>query len=93
MQIFKEKSKEQPSSYYAKTKLQAEHLFKDSQNSYIVRLSSLYGPNMKENTIIPNYVNMALQKNKIEVWGKDILGDDIIGKGSFPVDSIKNVES
>ena len=68
--IIKEKSKEQPSSYYAKTKLQAEHLFKDSQNSYIVRLSSLYGPNMKENTIIPNYVNMALQKNKIEVWGK-----------------------
>jgi UDP-glucose 4-epimerase len=65
----KESSENQPQSEYAKSKLEAEKIVFKTQNAVIFRLSSLYGIGMKENTIIPNYVNQALNNKVIEVWG------------------------
>lgn len=59
-----------PATEYAISKLWAENIVLQSNNSIIIRLSSLYGIGMKENTILPNYINQALENNKIKVWGK-----------------------
>lgn len=58
-----------PITDYAKSKLAAERIIHQCQKSAVVRLSSLFGSGMKENTLIPNYTNQALQNNAIEVWG------------------------
>jgi UDP-glucose 4-epimerase len=58
-----------PVSDYAASKSQGEKIVLNSDNAVIVRLSSLYGIGMKENTIIPNYVKQALVNKNIEVWG------------------------
>ncbi|MES2762436.1 MAG: NAD(P)-dependent oxidoreductase [Bacteroidota bacterium] len=63
-----EESSIKPSNGYSISKYWGELTFKDS-NAGIIRFSSLYGNGMTEGTIIPNYVNMALDKNVIEVWG------------------------
>jgi nucleoside-diphosphate-sugar epimerase len=64
-----ELSKSAPVSDYAVSKLQAEYLVLKTDKAVVVRLSSLYGIGMKENTIIPNYINQALTNHVIEVWG------------------------
>lgn len=58
-----------PLSDYAKSKLEAEKIISQLEKSAIIRLSSLYGNGMKENTLIPNYTNQALKNQQIEVWG------------------------
>lgn len=68
--LIQENSQEKPQSVYANSKLSGEKAVGKNQNSVIIRLSSLFGNGMKENTIIPNYVNQALQNHTIEVWGK-----------------------
>lgn len=67
--LIDEKSIDNPQNDYSKSKLLAEKLILKSENAVVFRLSSLYGIGMKENTIIPNYINQALQNNSIEVWG------------------------
>lgn len=59
-----------PKTDYAVSKLEGEKAALNAENAVVIRLSSLYGKHMKEVTIIPNYVNQALQNKKIEVWGK-----------------------
>lgn len=59
-----------PQTEYAKSKLEAERIIQKQKQSAVVRLSSLYGNGMKPNTLIPNYVNQAIQHQQIEVWGK-----------------------
>jgi len=68
--LIQEDSTINPQSNYAISKLWSERIILASAKSTIIRLSSLFGNGMKENTIIPNYVNQALSKGKIEVWGK-----------------------
>lgn len=68
--VIQENSSLQPQSVYAASKLVGEAIVAKSENWTIIRLSSLFGNGMKENTIIPNYVNQALQNDTIEVWGK-----------------------
>lgn len=58
-----------PMTEYGISKLWGEQIVKKTERSGILRLSSLYGENMKENTIIPIYVNQALKNKVIEVWG------------------------
>jgi nucleoside-diphosphate-sugar epimerase len=58
-----------PISSYALSKLKAEKLVEEQFNGNIVRFSSIYGVGMKENTLIPNYCNQALNNRVIEVWG------------------------
>ncbi len=58
-----------PLSEYAISKLWGEQIVKKTKGYGILRFSSLYGENMKENTIIPNYVNQAIENGVIEVWG------------------------
>lgn len=58
----------QPNTGYAMSKYWGE-LVSKGPLSTVVRLSSLYGEGMKENTLIPNYVNAALKTGRIEVWG------------------------
>lgn len=55
---------------YASSKLSGEKEVIKNPNSNSIRFSSLYGNGMKENTLIPNYCNQALQLKSIEVWGK-----------------------
>ena len=66
---FQENSRIQPQSEYAISKLWAENIVSKNKKSIIIRLSSLYGIGMKENTILPNYINQALSNKKINIWG------------------------
>lgn len=68
--LIQEDSMINPQSNYAISKLWSERIVLANAKSTVIRLSSLFGNGMKENTVIPNYVNQALSKGKIEVWGK-----------------------
>jgi UDP-glucose 4-epimerase len=60
----------QPYTSYGQSKLKAEQLiFNNRRNACVIRFSSLYGSEMKQHTLIANYVNQALIKKCIEVWG------------------------
>ncbi|RZA01934.1 MAG: NAD(P)-dependent oxidoreductase [Sphingobacteriaceae bacterium] len=67
--IVTERSTDNPQKPYAQSKLAAEKLVMKHPGNYVIRLSSLYGKGMKENTLIPNYANQALQSKNISVWG------------------------
>lgn len=69
LSIIQENSNSNPQSNYAISKLWSERVVASCAKSTIIRLSSLFGNGMKENTIIPNYVNQALLKRQINVWG------------------------
>lgn len=58
-----------PQSQYAISKFWGEKVVLNNKKSTIIRLSSLYGIGMKENTLIPNYINQALVNKSIQVWG------------------------
>jgi UDP-glucose 4-epimerase len=68
-QIISESTRENPQSNYAISKLKAEKLVQKIPLHVIIRLSSLYGNGMKENTIIPIYCKQALKDKRIVVWG------------------------
>lgn len=68
--LIQENSPINPQSEYAVSKLWAEQIVLKTKKGVAIRLSSLFGNGMKENTIIPNYVNQALKNGVIEVWGK-----------------------
>lgn len=70
--VKKEYSDIQPSTDYAISKIWAEKIVLQSDHSVVLRLSSLYGIGMKENTLLPKYINQALGHQKIEVWGKGL---------------------
>lgn len=69
-QSINEETQAVPITEYAISKLWGEKVVSTANNYGVIRLSSLYGTGMKENTIIPNYVNQAISKGSIEVWGK-----------------------
>jgi len=81
--LITEDTVDSPKNDYSISKYWAEKVVLKSKRATIIRLSSLFGIQMKENTIIPNYVNQALHTNKIEVWGEGkrqqnyILVDDV----------------
>lgn len=68
-EIIQENSFTDPQTEYALSKLDAENEVKKNNNTSIIRFSSLYGNGMKENTLIPNYCNQALESQTIKVWG------------------------
>jgi UDP-glucose 4-epimerase len=70
LDIVYEKSIINPQSQYAISKYWGEKVVLNNKKSTIIRLSSLYGIGMKENTLISNYINQALQNKVIQVWGK-----------------------
>ena len=67
--IIVEESPIKPQSNYALSKLWAERIVLSTQNATVLRISSLYGIKMKENTLIPNYINSAIEKDETEIWG------------------------
>lgn len=67
--IITEISNLRPQSNYSISKLWGEYILKLNKKATIIRLSSLYGIGMKENTLIPNFINQAIDNNIIEVWG------------------------
>ena len=69
LELIQEYSAINPQSNYAISKFWGERII-SSNKSVIIRLSSLFGIGMKENTLIPNYINQALQNKVIQVWGK-----------------------
>lgn len=68
-ELLTEQSAPCPETEYAISKLWAEKCVSQAKNYAILRLTSLYGNGMKENTIIPNFVNQAISKGEVEVWG------------------------
>ena len=58
-----------PLSDYASSKYWGEKITLSANKSTVIRFPSLYGCGMKENTLIPNYINQALKQNMISVWG------------------------
>jgi len=68
--IINEKSLNSPSNSYSISKFWAEKIVLNTNRATILRLSSLFGIGMSDNTIIPNYINQALSNNVIEVWGE-----------------------
>ena len=69
-EVIKENTVNSPITEYAISKYWAEKLVIKTKKAVVIRLSSLFGPYMKENTIIPNYINHSLNSKCIEVWGK-----------------------
>jgi len=67
--LINEQSDIYPQSNYALSKLWAERIVLLHKNAAILRISSMFGIKMKENTLIPNYVNQALNNKEILVWG------------------------
>ncbi len=67
--IITENSPIKPISEYAISKLWAESIVLQTKQACILRLSSMYGIGMKENTLIPNYINQAINDRKITIWG------------------------
>lgn len=67
--IITEQTTDNPKNQYAISKLWAEKIVLKQNNSLVIRLSSVFGKGMKEQTIIPNYVNQALDNSNIKVWG------------------------
>ena len=65
-----EHSAASPLTDYAMSKYWGEMTVLKLEKSAILRLSSLFGNGMKENTLLPNYMNQALQNKQIDVWGK-----------------------
>ena len=68
--VINENTVTSPSTEYALSKLWGEKIVLTAKKYAILRFSSLYGDKMKENTLIPNYINHALNNKIIEVWGK-----------------------
>jgi len=68
-ELITERSYINPQSQYATSKFWAEQLVLSNSYSSVIRLSSIYGIGMKENTLIPNYINQALKNHRMEVWG------------------------
>ena len=67
--IINESTKVNPITEYAHSKLAGESIAKTAKSCGILRTSSLFGKNMKENTIIPIFVNQAISSKEILVWG------------------------
>jgi len=67
--VINEASSLNPQSDYSISKLWGERVLASNKKISIIRLSSLYGIGMKENTLIPNFINQAIKNNLIEIWG------------------------
>ena len=65
-----EKSEEGPQSEYGESKLKGESIIKKHASHTIVRISSMYGPNMKTHTLLPVIVKQALSTSEIILYGK-----------------------
>jgi UDP-glucose 4-epimerase len=68
--LINEKNINSPSNGYSISKYWAEKIVLNTNRATVLRLSSLFGIGMSENTIIPNYIKQALSNNVIEVWGE-----------------------
>lgn len=67
--IISESTVDRPLNQYSISKLWAENIIQHQNQYNIIRLSSMYGIGMKENTLIPNYINQAVNTGSISVWG------------------------
>ncbi|MFN4363293.1 NAD-dependent epimerase/dehydratase family protein [Chryseobacterium hispalense] len=59
-----------PSSFYGLSKLFGEKIVERCPKYAILRISSVYGLSMKENTFLPKIVTAAIEDNKIDLLGK-----------------------
>ena len=55
---------------YGISKRRGEQIVQQLPSHAIVRFSSVYGPGMKPDTILPAYIQQALQQRIITVWGE-----------------------
>ncbi|MBP1224042.1 NAD-dependent epimerase/dehydratase family protein [Flavobacterium sp. 1355] len=95
--FIREQSNIYPQSNYALSKLWAERIVLLHKKASVLRISSMFGISMKENTLIPNYVNQALSNKEILVWGNGarlqnyIHVDDVIRYITLMIDAQKKV--
>lgn len=92
-----EQSNIYPQSNYALSKYWAERIVLLHKKASVLRISSMFGISMKENTLIPNYVNQALSNKEILVWGNGarlqnyIHVDDVIRYITLMIDAQEKV--
>lgn len=67
--IINESTTPNPPTDYGMSKLDGEGEVAKAHKYCIIRLSSLCGPRMKQHTLVPNYVNQALDNGFVNVWG------------------------
>ncbi len=58
-----------PESFYGISKYFGEKIVQQNSNFGIIRISSIYGIGMKENTFLPKIINNALDNNNITIFG------------------------
>ncbi|WP_312767458.1 NAD(P)-dependent oxidoreductase [Epilithonimonas sp.] len=58
-----------PSSLYGISKLFAEKIIENCTRYAILRISSMYGPHMKESTFLPKVILSAIEKQEITLLG------------------------
>jgi len=68
--IINEKSSKGCLNEYGVSKLWSEMIVGEQDNYAIVRFSSVFGPGMNSNTIIPIYITQAREKKEIVVYGE-----------------------
>lgn len=68
-QCVNESTPPSPDTPYSISKLWGEVIAAKGRPCAIIRASSIYGPGMRNDTIIPRYVSQALTENSIDVWG------------------------
>jgi len=67
--IITEGSHVKPISAYGNSKLEGEHIVRQHKNYAIVRISSMYGPQMKLTTFLPLIIRNAITKKRITLFG------------------------
>jgi UDP-glucose 4-epimerase len=91
--IINERSLASPSNGYSISKYWAEKIVLNTKRATVLRLSSLFGVGMSENTIIPNYTKQALTNSIIEVWGEGKRNQNYIHVDDVCRYIIKSVEA
>lgn len=67
--IISESTPVNPQNLYGKSKLAGEEVVKEHPKFAIVRITSMFGPNMKETTFLPRIIKQALKGKQIVLFG------------------------
>lgn len=73
--LFEDTSVPNPTSFYSISKLAGEHILKHYESIYeipaaILRYSSVFGPGMTQDTVLPFFLEKALNNNDITIFGE-----------------------
>jgi nucleoside-diphosphate-sugar epimerase len=76
--LISSKSSISPSNQYEFHKLRCEQILRDHRNNSTIRFTYLYGPSMKKNSLIPQWILSALKENKVTIYGNGSRRNDYL---------------